>query len=556
NIADFESRVANARATLPKLKQKIDLICKINDHFSKFDRSTLEKMIEDERIDAETLRMLYELNLLSLQPVLKMEINRNIEIPYYAKMKPLIWERRRLQQDRNQYDSTLQALAQSKYDRPRSQRLYQEVLENRAQIQEQINSVLQKIAALEEERDKLVHQRIKTWSQGERTVFMKADQSLEFDINQMDTDNLSELDDKSAGAGGADITEDEIASQNKALGNAVDRILTFDEAKSFLQGDSQVDPNETNKFRKPVDVYRVWLNRIANRLSMEMGDLLMMQARTRLDSITLDPVEITAEEAFIIAEENRLDWMNRRAALVDSWRNIEIAANSLKSVLDMKVNGSIGTTNNNPVNFDQSTGNLSVGLAWDAPLTRVLERNAYRKALIDYQRARRDYYTYVDGVQARLLDSVRTIQISQLNFEIQRATIFTTINSVEQAQLNLEKPSAGRSGGVDSTATRDLLDSLSRLLSGQNTFMTTWVSYLTQKMRLELDMGVLKLDSEGMWIESQPVYNKSSLRLDDPDSETAQNEVVNNQVKLSKAPLPEVPEPPTVQVPQIPKMKK
>ena len=47
----------------------------------------------------------------------------------------------------------------------------------------------------------------------------------------------------------------------------------------------------------------------------------------------------------------------------------------------------MGTVGNNPVQF-RATGSLQVGLQFDAPFTRLLERNNYRQAIIDYQQER------------------------------------------------------------------------------------------------------------------------------------------------------------------------
>ena len=51
----------------------------------------------------------------------------------------------------------------------------------------------------------------------------------------------------------------------------------------------------------------------------------LIQARARLETIVVDPIELDSRDALNIARVNRLDYMNNRAALVDSWRLIEFA---------------------------------------------------------------------------------------------------------------------------------------------------------------------------------------------------------------------------------------
>ena len=130
--------------------------------------------------------------------------------------------------------------------------------------------------------------------------------------------------------------------------------------------------------------------------------LSFIPARVRLELITVPEVELTNARAFEIALENRLDFMNGRAALVDRWRAIEIAANELESNLSITGNLDLGTAKNNMLDFRGGTGNLQLGVEFDAPLARLLERNGYRETLIDFQRARRQFIQSRDSLQKGL----------------------------------------------------------------------------------------------------------------------------------------------------------
>jgi outer membrane protein TolC len=246
---------------------------------------------------------------------------------------------------------------------------------------------------------------------------------------------------------------------------------------------------------------------LTNDLSGQLLELSLVQAQARLDAVTLVPIELGPPEAFQTAGDNRRDWMNARADLVDAWRQIEIRANALKSNVNVTFNGDISTTDNNPAQFRAPTGRLRVGLEFDAPLTRVTERNAYRRALITYQRARRTYYAFEDGIDQSLRNLLRQIRLSQLDFEITRGSVFIAITRVDQGRLRLEEPpSAGGGGGSRGTdATRELIDSLRALLASQNQFLGAWVDYEVLRMKLDLDLGIMKLDDRGMWIDPGPV---------------------------------------------------
>ncbi|MBN2474387.1 MAG: hypothetical protein JXB62_07250 [Pirellulales bacterium] len=244
------------------------------------------------------------------------------------------------------------------------------------------------------------------------------------------------------------------------------------------------------------------LKELVRRLSDELLDLSLIQAGARLDTVTLKPVEIDSQEAFEIARIHRRDWMNARAALVDSWRQVEVTANDLQSELDVVFRGDLSTTDNNPVRFRGSTGRLQAGLEFDGPLTRLAERNQYRSALIDYQQARREYYSIEDRIHASLRDTIRTIRLNQLNFELQRAAVFVAIARVDEAGERLTQP-GGAQLGV--TMARDLVEALQALLRAQNSFVGIWTDQEALRMNLDLDLGTMGLDARGMWIDPGPV---------------------------------------------------
>ena len=89
------------------------------------------------------------------------------------------------------------------------------------------------------------------------------------------------------------------------------------------------------------DVYRIWFSSCLTKLSEELMTLRLIQARARLESIELATVDVNSEEAFQVARERRLDWMNMRSNLVDQWRNIEIVADQLRSDLSVQVGAAL-----------------------------------------------------------------------------------------------------------------------------------------------------------------------------------------------------------------------
>jgi outer membrane protein TolC len=303
------------------------------------------------------------------------------------------------------------------------------------------------------------------------------------------------------------------------------------------------------------------LRNLVTRLSAELLELSLVQAGARLDAVNLVPIELQSPRALEIARRLRLDWMNARAALVDIWRQIEVSANDLKSDLDVRFSGDMGTLGNNPVAFRGTTGQLRVGLEFDAPLTRLAERNDYREALINYQQARRAYYAFEDRVDQQLRTTLRTIRLNQIDFELRRAAARVAISQVDLTQLRLQRPPRpGEESTFGATTARDLVSALSGLLGAQNDFLAVWVDYEVQRMNLDFQLGTMQLDDQGMWVDPGAMVWDSddgeAAGLDAPDRNGSPEPLRLQQVAPGEAPnlidalLDEPPPPPEAAAPE------
>jgi hypothetical protein len=229
--------------------------------------------------------------------------------------------------------------------------------------------------------------------------------------------------------------------------------------------------------------------------------LQLVQARARSEAVELTAIDIKADQALEVARKYRRDWMNNRAALVNSWRNIEFVADQLRGTLDVFFSGDIGNLNpNQPFSLNSDTGRLRVGVQFDAPITRLAERNAYRQALISYQQSRRSYYAFEDSIARNLRSTIRTALTNQLNFEYQRQAVLIAAQQIDRnSDRQIHNELTGQAAG--DTAARDAVSALSDLLSAQNAFLAFWVNYEVLRRGLDLDLGTIQLDSEGLWID-------------------------------------------------------
>jgi outer membrane protein TolC len=293
-----------------------------------------------------------------------------------------------------------------------------------------------------------------------------------------------------------------------------------------------------------------------NELSASILELTLAQARARVETVALEPVDLSSERAIEIARQNRLDWMNARAALVDSWRLIEFNADNLESQLDFLVSGGIANSSSNPLSLDDRTGRMRVGVQFDSPITRLSERNTYRQSLIEYQQARRSYYNFEDTIKRSLRTTLRSVELNQLNFELRRAAVHVAVAQVELTRLRLQEPPKPMvEQTFSNTTARDLVQALSDLLNVQNDYLSVWVNFELQRRFLDLDLGTMQLDARGIWIDPGkigPDYNplgEPSLCLDPtpPGLELRDPPLPHTEVEPSapveKLPPPEAPAP-------------
>ncbi len=267
------------------------------------------------------------------------------------------------------------------------------------------------------------------------------------------------------------------------------------ELRGFQEGLTEQTRNETA--RQLVS----WV-----RESLQLAErLVLIPARARLETVIVEPIPMEPDAAFRIALANRLDFMNGRAALVDSWRLVQVNADALQSVLNVTASGNLRTARNNPLSFRAPTGTVRMGLEFDAPFTRLLERNAYRESLIRYQQNRRDFIQSRDALHLGLRALLRDLEQLRQNLEIQRLAVTIAIRQVDETQLRLNPPrpapAPGTRPAINPTTAFNLLSAQSALLESQNSFLNAWLNFYATRMRLYRELGVMAIDPEGRWVE-------------------------------------------------------
>lgn len=258
----------------------------------------------------------------------------------------------------------------------------------------------------------------------------------------------------------------------------------------------------------PIEKARSGLASQINELSGLVLELSLTRASVRLESISMVDVSVDSKQAHDMASQWRLDWMNARASLVDSWRMADLARDDLRTDLDLVLSGDLGSDSMGSGHFKSSEGRVRVGIELDTPLSKVRERNRYQASLIMYQQSRRQYLSFVDNILRSLRQHARMSKLYQLNFELSRAAVRGAIAQVDLARLRLnEPPQPGKNSQFGATTARDLVNALNDLLEASNSFLSVWIGYEAMRMRLTYDLGTMRLSENGIWEDPGPVLS-------------------------------------------------
>ena len=271
-----------------------------------------------------------------------------------------------------------------------------------------------------------------------------------------------------------------------------------------------------------------------------IDSVIAIQTQSRIYRIELPELLVSEDQALAFAHENRLDLQNQLALVTDAWRQVRIAANALKSDLDVVATANLGTDPDHldPFNFASEASSYSLGIQFDGPLNRMAERNAYRASLIAFQRAKRSYIALSDQVERQVRSDLRQLRLLEQSFEISRQQLLSAARQLDNARIILLGPRNRRS--ENDTTTLNLLQALSSLLQARNALADTYITYQQQRVQLFLDLEVLQLDQRGF-------PTNDPLRLASPFPPSELGPAIENIPPGSRLPPPNddlLPEPP------------
>lgn len=207
----------------------------------------------------------------------------------------------------------------------------------------------------------------------------------------------------------------------------------------------------------------------------------------------MDSPDLSLEQAMELAVQTRLDLYNGLDRVQDRARKIEVAANELRPGLDLSVVASVPDANNgNLGELDFENALYTTGLDFEIPLDTKLERNNYRRSLIDYEVATRNYLLDMYNIKLDVVDLWRRMNQARKNYEINLTSVEINERRVEEAELRAEL-------GLGDI--QDTVDSQNDLTAAQTSLVSSIVDHNIAKLEFWRDLGLLYVDDSGQWEE-------------------------------------------------------
>lgn len=223
---------------------------------------------------------------------------------------------------------------------------------------------------------------------------------------------------------------------------------------------------------------------------------LIARAEETLNSsdFGLKPLDIDVDDAMLTAIVLRFDLMNQRESVFDDWRQIKLAADELKSVLDIDASHRINTRSgaNQPFNFTFDDSTTRVGFNFDAPLNRFAERNTFRGTLISYQRALRNLTQLEDNIKFSVRNDLRSLALDREQYLIAVASAALAYERVVSTSLEFRL-------GTGNVTARDFLEAQTAYINGLNGVARLHIQYIVDRTQLFLDLELLTVDEMGFW---------------------------------------------------------
>ena len=257
--------------------------------------------------------------------------------------------------------------------------------------------------------------------------------------------------------------------------------------QSALQADLRWTSSIT-RYKRSLDDFKILLG-----LSADDNIVLDDQEMQLLSETGMNVPDVGLEQAIELAVQTRLDLYTELDRVQDSARRVDVAANALLPALDFSFVASVpDSPGGSLTELDFENAVYTAGLNLDLPLDTKQERNDYRRALIDYEAATRNYLLARDNVVLDVTDAYRRMSEARKSYDITLTSVQINERRVQEAELRAEL-------GLGNI--QDTVDSQNDLTAARTDLIRTIVDHNIAKLEFWRDVGLLYVDDSGQWQE-------------------------------------------------------
>jgi outer membrane protein TolC len=270
---------------------------------------------------------------------------------------------------------------------------------------------------------------------------------------------------------------------------AVDRVLLSmaDDALNSELSAKTAYIDSLASYLSALDVFKLRLGiPLASQLYLDDKDL------QELIGAGLIPVDIGRQAAFAVCVQKQMDVLNAIDQFEDSKRKVRVAADQLRADVNLFANARLESgAPDDYANFDFDKVQYTAGVRINLPVDRLPERNLYRRTLVAFESQLRSLSLTLDNFRDRIDRGLRTLEQARLNHLVAEESLKVAQRRVENSVLSME---AGR------MTVRDVREAQDQLIQAQNNLATIYAQYLTARLNLLLNVGLIDTRPDKFWL--------------------------------------------------------
>jgi len=249
---------------------------------------------------------------------------------------------------------------------------------------------------------------------------------------------------------------------------------------------------------------QAWINALRtyaedlDRFKILLGlptDLAIILDDRDLETLTIDETHsnLSLNEAVEVALASRLDLQIQEDQLEDAERRVDVAANGLLPQVDLVLSGRMnGRPGGESLNLDPRDYVWNAGVDFELPFDKKEDRNNYRAALIDFERARRQLDNATEEIRLQIQNGWRNLEQAKRDYEISQLRVNLSESRVREQELLSE---------IGEGDAFELVRSQDSLTGSRNELTSALINHTVIRLGFWRDLGLLYISQAGQWEE-------------------------------------------------------